>query len=365
MSETLARWDNWSGGHWGNSGPLRAGTNQWGGVNMVHGPDGSLAVVSTSRIIPADLQNGTVWGMFWAWGIDGRVYFLQQLSPTLFKVFAMPVAFDGAVTVQDYGAITGVASVDPDWVAVGSSVYMTVWGSGTYEIKTSEGNMTLLTGSYGNAPAGRAICLYGERLLIGGVNDLRFGNRPNRIVFSGDDTGNDPTNRNAWETLNYFDVGADDALITALLPIRDYLVIISNDQQIWVMTGVPGVNATVRRVYGFHKGSGAVENFQPGHAAVDPSQIRVWFYDHTYRSVARFNGATVLRSSNFGTPTTDRAGTTGGNGPVVMIGGPDELVAHGIVLGRNAGGQFTADRLTLLRLAGIDHVVSQDVIGKR
>lgn len=372
MAEVLATWDKFGGGHWGAKGPRNAGENQFGGTNMVLTRDGGLVPVTASRWLQiSSATNGTVWGMFYAWGIDGWVYYLQQTAPRTFSIYRFePDPSAGALTQQNVGTITGIATYDPDWTAVGSTLYMTVYGDKTYAINTGAGTTAKLTGNYGDAPAGRSMCLYGERLLVGGISDARFGSYPNRIYFSGDSTGfagadPDPTDRTAWEDLNYFDIGADNSFITALLPIRDYLVVITQDQQIWVVTGTPGVNASARRIYGFHKGSGAVEYFQPSHAAVDPSQIRVWFFDHTYRAPSRFNGATVSRTPEFGTPTSDRVAESSQKGPLAMLGGPDEFLVNNVALSRNAGEATINKDLSLLRLNGINHVVLSDNLDGR
>lgn len=367
MTSALATWNDFSGGHWGSKGPRNAGENQWGGANVLLSRDGGLLPVTASRWLEiSSASTGTVWGMFYAWGVDGRIYYLQQTASTTFTVKAFtPDPTAVPISQQSIGNITGVATYDADWVAVGSTIYMTAYGDLTYAINTEAGSLATLTGSYGNAPAGRAACLYGERLMIGGISDARFGVHPNRIVFSGDDTNNDPTLRTAWETLNYFDIGADNSFITALLPIRDYLVVMTNDQQVWAVTGVPGSTITARRIYGFHKGSGAVENFQPSHAAVDPSQIRVWFFDHTYRAPSRFNGATVLRTPEFGTPTSDRVATAELDGPLAMLGGPDEFIVNGVALGRGAGEQTINNDLSLVRLNGVNHIMLSDNLDYR
>lgn len=359
MPEILATWDNFEGGHWGSKGPRNAGENQWGGANLISSRTGGLVTVTASRWLQiTSATNGTVWGMFYAWGIDGRVYYLQQTAPTTFTIYRFtPDPLGGVLTQQNVGTITGVASYDPDWTAVGSTLYMTVYGDETYAIDTDAGTTSKLTGSYGDAPAGRAMCLYGERLLVAGVSDDRFGAVPNRIHFSGDDTNNDPTDRTAWEDLNYFDLGADNAFITGMYPIRDYLVVFTDDQQIWVVNGTLGTNATARRVFGYHKGSGAVNAFQPSHAAVDPSQIRVWFFDHTRRSPGRFNGATVAYYPEFGTPTADRVGAEDEDGPLAMIGGPDEFIINNVALSRTAGEATSANDLSLLRLFGRNHIL--------
>lgn len=366
MADILATWDNFKGGHWGAKGPRNSGDNQYGGSNMIMSRDGGLIPTCASRKITiSNIAYGGVWGMFYAWGIDGLVYYLQQTGATTFQVQRFNPDPSAPVAQETMGTIGGVALYDPDWVAISETLYMTVYGDKTYTINTGGGSLAKLTGTYGDAPAGRCMCLYGERLLIGGVKDDRFGDHPNRIHFSGDDTNNDPTVRTAWESLNYFDIGADNSFIVALLPIRDYLVAITQDQQIWVITGTPGTNAQARRVYGFHKGSGAIEYFQPSHAAVDPSQIRVWFFDHTYRAPSRFNGATVSRTPEFGTSTSDRIAEESQKGPIAMLGGPDEFISNNVALSRAAGVTTINETLSLLRLNGVNHVLLADNLNYR
>ena len=80
----------------------------------------------------SNATSGTVWGMFYAWGVDGRIYYLQQTAPTTFTVKAFtPDPTSGAITQQSIGTISGTATQDPDWAAVGDTIYMTVYGGTT------------------------------------------------------------------------------------------------------------------------------------------------------------------------------------------------------------------------------------------
>jgi hypothetical protein len=366
--ETLASWTDFSGGHWGSRGPYAAGQNQYGGANLLLGRDGTMIPATASRYLEiASATSGAVWGMFYAWGVDGKIYYLQQTAATTFTIYRFtPDPQNTPVAQQSVGTLGGVASYDADWVAVGTDLYLTVHGDETYVIDTEAGTTAKLTGAtYGDAAAGRAMCLYGERLLVGGVSDNRFGVHPNRIHYSGDDSNDDPTDRTAWEALNYFDIGADNSFITALLPIRDHLIVMTEDQQIWVINGALGTTAVSRRVYGYHKGSGAVEQFQAAHCAVDPSQIRIWFYDHTYRAPSKFNGATVARTPEFGTPTSDRVASAALDGPLTMLGGPDEFLVNGIALGRGAGEQTVGESLMLVRLEKQNSVLMASLLAAR
>lgn len=373
MPEVIATWEDFSGGHWGNVGPSKAPDNAFGGVNMLVANDGTLIPACSSRYLQLSSgRTGKVWGMFWAWGADGRVYYIQQhatstLTVTLYRFSPDPDNLPN--TVGTVSTMTFVPTVDPDWVEVGETIYLTEYGIFTYQISSTNTSIGILTGSYGNAAAGRSIAMYGDRLMVGGVSDIRFGTHPNRIHFSGDDTNNVVFDRTAWETANFFDIGNDGDQISGMYNLRDYLVVVMDDQSMYLINGTPPSppdgSLSARRVYGFNKGSGGLTAFRPSHAAVDPSQTRIWMFDHTTRSPARFNGAAMSRVQQFGAPHASRTGTDLTEGALAMIGGPDEFIAHGVAVGRNAGEQTVSHRLELVRLRGIYSLVTNDVIASR
>jgi hypothetical protein len=366
----LATWNDFAGGHWGAVGPRRAKDNQYGGVNMIVTRQGFVVPVCASRVLTfSNGSAGKVWGMFWAWGLDGLCYFVQQdgsaATYTLKAFNPDPTSLPLAQT--NVGAITGPLVYEPDWVALNDNLYVTVYGDKTYVYSSGTGSLGTLTGTAGNAAAGRAMCMYGERLLVGGVSDARFGTVPNRIHFSGDDTNADPTARTVWEATNYVDIGAAGTPIAAMVPTRDYLVVFLEDQQVYVATGTFGPlgNVTVRRTSGFHKGSGAVEALRPSHVATDPAQTRVWMFDHTYRGPARFNGATLTRLREYGSPKANRTASGVVEGAVTAIGGPDEFLMHGVAMPRSAGEDVVSADLELLRMNGLFSIVNRDVIASR
>jgi len=364
MPEVLASWDDFRGGHWGNAGPRNAQETQWGGSNMVLARDGTLIPVCASRWLQlGSTVAGKVWGMFWAWGADGRLYYVQQRGTQTSQstVFRFSPDIDTLPNVlSTTSTLAFVPTTDPDWVESGTTLYVTMYGGSTYSINTATNAMVVLTGSYGAAPAGRCIALYGERLVVGGIS----GNT-NRLFFSGDDTGLNPTLRTAWESLNYYDVGTDGDVIVGLYNLRDYLVVVLDDQSIYLVNGVLGTNASFRRVYGFNKGSGGLTAFLPMHGAVDPSQTKVWMFDHANRVPVRFNGASLNRVPQFGAPHESRTGTDLVEGALTMIGGPDEFVVHGVAASRAAGEDVVGTRLELLKVNGVYTVVQNDVIASR
>ena len=368
MAELLAQYDDLSGGHWGNQGPRTAPEKTFGGVNTLLTRQGNVTPVCASRAFTFNnMIAGYVWGTFWAWGLDGLVYQIQQTGASqLWNLYAWsPDITAIPLSVTTIGAITGPVTTEPDWTALQNQLYVTVWGDKTYVYTPSTATFASLTGSYGAAPAGRAICMFGDRLCVGGIKDARFGDAPNRIHFSGDDTANNPTDRTAWESLNYFDVGADGTPIAGLYPTRDFLVVVLADQQVWTVTGVPGVNATARRLYGFHKGKGGAGGYAPSHGVVDPAQTRVWMFDHAYRGPTRFNGASMSRVPQFGSPNASRVADEIVDGAVTPLGGPDEFIMHGVAVSRAAGEGVIDTSLELIRFNGAYGLVRRDVIGDR
>lgn len=347
MGQILAEWSDFSGGNWGNLGPERAKDNQWGGINVMLDRQGNLAPVCAARPLKiSGMPSSIIVGMHWAWGSDDRVYLMASNVTATFSlhIYRFHPSATATQTVQVVGNVGVMGQIyNPDFVIVNDTLYVTRYGTsaaGTYAIDTAAGTTTRLTGSYGNAPGGRAICAYGERLVVGGISDARFGVVANRIVFSGDDTGNNPTDRTAWETLNYFDVGPTDRLIAGLYATRDYLTVVMEDQTVWIVTGTLGTDAVARRMSGYNAGSGGLRNFKATAGVVDPSQLRVWMYDGTSFTLNRFNGASLAQMKDFGNSARDRTGSGGAVfqqsdalNNVVTYGGPDEVLVAGVAIG--------------------------------
>jgi hypothetical protein len=320
--QTLHSWSDFSGGHWGVKGAVAAQRNQWGGQNVAVTRRGGLAPVSASRRYVTDAVGGRVWGMRWAWGLDGYVYFVQQDSGGSAAVRR----FDPSdpTTSRTVSTLTGAVAVPyftPDWTISGGYLYLTIYGTATYKIDPTAATVTELTGGGGDAAAGRTICVYGERMLVGGVSDPRWGTYPSRFVYSAAADYTDWTDTN-----NFYDVGGDNKQIRALVPMRDACVIVLEDGQLWVATGTPSAGLTLRRYHGFDRGAGAISAFAAQHVAIDPTQTKAWVYDHQMRGVSRFNGASLSRVSDFGAPGSTRTMDGEAQGDIAVIGGPDEVM---------------------------------------
>lgn len=375
MPQVIATWDDFSGGHWGNLGPSDADPDMFGGVNMIGVDDGSLAPATSSRHLRLNANPiGKLWGMYWGWGADGNVYFITSPAATTITNTCYLYRFDPnptslPITLTTVSTFTTRFLTEPDWVTNRTNIYFTVYGDKCYEIR---GTIPDLIPIIGPSPGGKCIAIYKDRIFVGNINDVTHGVKANRIHFSGSDTTNDTENGAVWEATNFFDLGgvrnnenSPTLAIMGLFPMRDYLVAICDDQQIFLISGTPNLDLTVRRAYGFHKGSGGLTAFTPRHGAVDPGQVRTWFYDHTIRAPVRFNGASITRIERFGVPNQDRAGTAVVEGCMGALSGPDEFICEGVAVGRAAGEQTASHRLVLLRVNEIYSLVTNDVIAAR
>lgn len=358
----LVRYDDFSGGHYGAVGARRCDKNQWGGRNMVLSRSGAVVTASASRPLQFEnLAKGRIRGIHWAWGVDGLVYFVQDDldSPGVSKVRRFEVDPEVVITIEDVGDIP-VPARRPAWCDLGGDIYLSSWSDATYRITVSAPSLAALTSGEGPAPGARALAAYGERLYYGGLDDARFnGNRGNRIAYS------DPADFGTVPDLSFFDAGADNIECGALVPMADQLVIILEDQEMWVFRGTPGGASTLRRAYGHHRGSAGIRIFENDHAIADPSQARVWFYDHVVRGPASFNGAQVSRNTAFGAVSPDRTGTDRIEGNTTLVGGPGDFFMDRVVMPRAEGEAASGEALELVRLLGAFSLVERRVVAGR
>lgn len=354
--ELLARWDDFSGGHWGAEGGTANRKGSWGGLNVALTRAGTLAPVAASRpFVFSNLADGEVYGLFWAWGVDGKVYFVQDVGGGDSQIRCFTPSFiGGAITIDDVGSPLGFVPVRlPAWTSFSDKVYLSLYGDKTYEINPTGPSYVALTG----APGGRAITSFGERLLVGGLDDAVFLTIGNRIAFT------DPGDLNTWPGLNFFDVGQDLTEIAGLYVMLDVLWIIFSDQSMWTFRGVPGsATASQRKAYGFHAGSGGINTFVHTNAVVDPAQARGWWFDHTKRGLARFNGSTVQHVPGFGMLTGERTSELNPDGLLVAHGGPDDVVVDRVPVPRAVGQGAAGESNMLLRVNGAFGLVDQGLI---
>jgi hypothetical protein len=311
----------------------------------------------------SNLEPGEIMGLFFAWGLDGKVYFVQATDddPVEYQIRRfVPDPQDAAITIVDIGDPVPQCDRLPDWTVFSGLLYVTFWGDKTYSISPAATTRTVLTGGPGDAPGGRAICTWGERLMIGGIDDARFtGAHGNRVVYSeAADPGNIPD-------LNFFDVGADNLEIGGLYPQRDGLSIMLEDQTLWTFSGIPGFNDSERRQTGYQKGSGGIRAFTHDNGAVDPAQVRLWFFDHVSRSPARWSGAAMTRLPGFGVVSPDRTSEGVDQGVMAVIGGPDEFIMDSVAMPRTDSEVPNDTGLVFVRINGAAALVERTVLTGR
>lgn len=352
----VGRWDDFSQGHWGSQGSESGHKGLWGGQNMLVTREGAVAPAPASRPLTfTNLALGEVFGVHWAWGVDGRVYFVQENlgegGGVVVRRFT-PSLTD-AITVEDVtdGAYEWSGTRKPAWADFSGKVYLSLYGDKVYAIDPTANTATTLTGGGGDVAGGRTLVLFGERLMVAG-----FPSYPQRVNYS------EPADVGNFPALNFFDLGADQIEVAGLYVMLDVLVGVLSDQQIWSFRGVPGGVSTLRRVYGYHAASGGVSQFVHDNATVDPSQTRLWMFDHTARALARFNGGSFARIPGFGITDLDRQSTDDPDGIIVATGGPEDLLIDRIPVPRTAGRGAAGERNELIRVNNAFALVDQDVL---
>lgn len=247
-------------------------------LNLLNYRDGSWGPRPGLKAVAATGLNNGVVSAFGFAGTPGND--LWAVIGTKVRVFP---SGGGASTEAGTIAVTPDPNAGPSGVEVsGSFTYLTVPGDKTYKLNhTGTPALTSLAGS----PGGNSICVYGERMIVGGGNSTY----PNRVFYSA------AADFTSWPAGNYFDVGAGPAVRFVGVQ-RDHLVIITQDGTIWVLTGVPGDTSVLRRV----SGAGSHPwHFWGSFAAVLPNQELVLVPVGSPRP-AVFNGATIVDFEHLG-----------------------------------------------------------------
>lgn len=258
----VVTYDDFSGGEYSELNQMAA-PNQFHGTNvMVYAngmigprpglrditptnmPDGYLKGLETTRV-------GSRGGVFM---VDDDVYYFDLFNP-----FVDPTLIDNfdtnpTVPVKTllYGSSIVFASVDDDK---------------TYQINV--GGAASVVGLT-DSPGGTTMEIYGERMVIAGQSSNR-----RRVYFS------DAADYNSWPVENFFNVG-DDTQTTALQLQRQHLTIYKSFG-IFVLTGVPGVNAVLRQV---SRTEGPLWDWQ---TVVDEDDMS-WFLPTFRNNPTQFNG---------------------------------------------------------------------------
>lgn len=224
----LVSYENFGGGEVGRLGELKSPDGTFHGKNVMTYGNGLLGprpgiVEKTPISMPTGklrfIGNIPVGGAGGIFIIGRNVYHFDLYNPS------------SAPTIDG----TQLADVDGNTKAIPGKnftawLYVTVPGDKVYRIDGSSVN------GIDGSPGGVAIEIYGERMLIA------ESQASPRIFYNDPNLGPEFT---GWNS-DFFDVG-DNWQVTAIREQRQGVTIYKG-RSIWVMTGVPGVNAVLRPI---------------------------------------------------------------------------------------------------------------------
>lgn len=226
MAGTLT-WDDFSGGHAGSAGLVKAKPGTFRGRNMTITEEGNLTVrpgvddlgltgVPVGTITTVGF-NGTPGADVWV--IIGSAVYARNGSAL--------TAFTGALAVTPTAPVAWIESAP-------GITHITVPGDKCYKLDHVALTVTAIDGS----PGGESIAVYGDRLYVGGSAAF-----PQRVWYS------DPAAFTTWPAASFYDVGIKGGVV-ALLAQRDTLVIGLASGEWWSQRGFTPTNAILRRVTG-------------------------------------------------------------------------------------------------------------------
>lgn len=249
----LVTYEDFSGGEWGRLGPRKAAKNQFHGLNVLVYADGQIGprpgMTSLARgaavgmVTPSAKPHsmgrragtGTVW---WSY-VDSGNLFVGLLDSTRKFAVGNP-SYYASLTPTTLGtADRGQSYDEPD----GSQSFFASQDNG-WIIDYTLGAVGKIAGP---APSGRTMAMYGDRLIIGQGATLRYSAAADPIT---------------WPAANSIIVGRSN--IRGLYVVRGSLIIVKDDYAVWVLTGVPGVNETLRQVLPRHSGHIDTFDFEAG-----------------------------------------------------------------------------------------------------
>lgn len=229
--QRIAVYDDFSGGEFGALGSWRAPKGSFTGQNVVRYVDGSLGPRNgikalTVTGLPADILGSRM-------GIDrnGNLYF---------QVGTLVKTIDPTSTASQSSTAIGDAATDlAQGVLVGQYVYAITQGSGIKRLDFTTPAVT----SVASSPNGTLLIQYGDRTLAAGNTSEK-----QRLYYSA------AGNPESWPVGNYIDLGTGNT-INSMIPLRGGVAIYTVTSAFtglggrwWILTGVPGVNETLREV---------------------------------------------------------------------------------------------------------------------
>lgn len=226
MARRTVIYNDFSFGDFGRIEPWNAPKGSWTGQNMVVYRTGEIGVRAGVRRVPL---TGTPVGAVWQMGIlpggtTVDVWFGQGNVVRYFDA-ARP---DGIITTLS-GTLTGTPTRGiVDRFEAGDQTFIVTPSQAAYVITSSA--VTAMTG----APNGFSIALHGDRMVIASS----FVS-PSVLRYSA------AANFNSWPAANSITVGGSDQ-IYALREQRGQLQVLKSQAGFYTLTGVPGINETLR-----------------------------------------------------------------------------------------------------------------------
>lgn len=283
-TETII-FDSFRGGEYGQLDASGAPPDSFTGQNVMVYLDGTIGPrPGMIALAPSGIPTGAVWGLLGT-GRTATNGVLFGVGNTVYGFTLSPL---GAVT--SIGTLAGTPSTSPvKMVQYGAqTAYAVVYGDKGYKIEPATPAVTAVSAF----PAARVCGVYGERMIAANV-----AANPNRVYYS---AGSDFT---SWPALNYFDVSSWP--VQYVEDARSRLAIANSGSEWWTLSGVPGVNGTLRRAP-----RADVSPFAPNHVARLGETL--WFLPASSDFPAQFTGAVAdklrLRHLSFANGSITAAG---------------------------------------------------------
>lgn len=290
-------YDRHDGGEFGRLSPDDAPNDSFTGTNVVPYLNGGIGPrAGLKSVNPTGRANGVIHALGATAAGGGRDVWYQQGT----AIRAFPLS--GAITTYA-GALASTPTEASDMTrGVSDTVqYLINPGDKCYKLDHTAATVTALAGS----PGGRAIALYGDRLMAsaGGVT-------PYRLFYSA------PADFTSWPVTNFIDVGSplESSGIRGLYPMRDFLVIVMRNFTAWILTGVPGVNETLRRATQYEP-AGSIFHPSRGGSGGDGS---LWAVGNVSTAPVRFNGARWEPFPHLGSEYGSTGGPAGAWSPSLL-----------------------------------------------
>jgi hypothetical protein len=240
MPRQIITIEDFSGGEYGLEAAFRGAPNQFTGTNVVRYVDGSLGPRNGLKRITT--SGAAMLGEVKGWGQNDLARVAGNKPHWLIVGTTAVFLMNDSGLVATSGSIAVTPAEPPTFIQKAQLSYISVINDKLYKVDHTAATTTAIASP--NSPGLRSIVQYGERTMAAGPN----GKAPdgsaapqNRLYFSA------AGNPESWPAANFIDVGDSNIAITALVPQRTHLAIITSDGAWWILTGVPGVNPVLRR----------------------------------------------------------------------------------------------------------------------